>query len=276
MIETSLWHEAAVQDLTALLQADPDVLALAVFGSYLQPQILLDIWSDLDVVLVVKAEALERFYPTVDWLTPLGTVYAYEQSSNAFRHTTRLCFEDLRRIDLVIATESGLHRVEDWSRLPFWKNIKILFSRSAQIDRILSETFEQPKLSLPSPERFQTMANRFWFKAVAAVHKVARNDLLIALHLAVDMVRDCCVLGMMLRDRAEGTNYHRDGGIGNRFAAKLESSIQQPPTASGILNMIEESSAVFDDLAAQWSDVYRESRHPLLTWIRQARETLLQ
>lgn len=276
MTEISLWHETTVQRLTALLQPNPDVLALAVFGSYLEPQTLLDIWSDLDLLLVVKDGALDRFYPTVSWLIPLGRIYAYEQSSNAFQHTTRLCFEDLRRIDLVIATESGLTRDGDWSRLPFWKKVKVLFSRSAQIDKALSATCKQPELSLVSPEQFQTMASHFWFKGVIAVHKVARSDLLIALHLALDMVRDCCVLGMMLRDRAEGTNHHRDGGIGNRFVAKLESSIRQPPTASGILTMIEESSAVFDDLAAHWSDAYRERRHPLLTWIRHARETLLQ
>jgi hypothetical protein len=57
--------------------------------------------------------------------------------------------------------------------------------------------------------------------------------------------------------------------------AKLE-SIPQPPTALGILTMIEESSAVFDELAAQWPDAYKERRHPLLAWTRQARETVLQ
>ena len=275
MIETSLWHDAAVQRLTALLQTDPDVLALAVFGSYLQPQTHLDIWSDLDILLVVRDEAMERFYPGVDWLAPLGSVSAHESSSGAFQNTTRLCFEDLRRIDLVVTTESGLEQVKDWPRVPFWKDVQVLFSRSAQVHQGLSRTFERPELPLVPAEQFETMANRFWFKGVMAVQKVARYDLLIAYHLTLDMVRDCCLVGMMLRDRAEGTDHHRQGGIGNRLVAEL-ASIQQPPTALGILTMIEESSAVFDDLAARWSESYQARRPPLLAWIRHVRETVLQ
>jgi len=275
LIETNLWHETAVQRLTDLLQPDPDVVALAVFGSFLQPQTHLDIWSDLDVLLVVKDGAMERFYPAVDWLAPLGRVYAYEQSANAFRNTTRFCFEDLRRIDLILTTESGLERVEDWIRLPFWRGMKLLFCRRARIEKALSRTFEQPELPPVSPERYETMANRYWFKGVMAVQKVARNDLLIAYHLALDMVRDCCVLGMMLQDRTQGTDHHRQGGLGNQLVAELAST-QYPPTALGIPAMIEESSAVFDGLATQWSNRTQERRLPLLAWIRHARETALQ
>ena len=274
MVETCLWQEAAVQRLTVLLQSDPEVLALAVFGSYLQSQSHLDIWSDLDFLVVVKDGTMERFYPAMDWLTPLGMVYAYEQSANAFRNTTRLCFEDLRRIDLVLTTESGLERDEDWARLPFWRGVKVLFCRWARLEKALSRTFEQPEPSPVPPERFEMMANRYWFKGVMAVQKVARNDLLIAYHLALEMVQDCCILGMMLRDRAEGTHHHREGEIGNQLVPELAST-RHPPTALGILALIEESSAVFDGLAAQWSDGTQERRHPLLAWIRQARETAL-
>lgn len=106
-----------------------------------------------------------------------------------------------------------------------------------------------------------------------AVHKVARNDLLIAMQL--DLVRDCCVLEMMLRDRAKGTNHHREGGVGNRFVAGF-GSFQQPPTALGILRTIEKSSVLLDKLTAHRSDAYRQRRHTLLSWIGWARETVLQ
>ena len=84
MIETDLWQETALQELTSLLQPDQDVLALAVFGSIADPQIGLDFWSDIDVLLVVSDGATARFYPTLEWLKPIGALYAHEQSSNAF------------------------------------------------------------------------------------------------------------------------------------------------------------------------------------------------
>lgn len=100
--------------------------------------------------------------------------------------------------------------------------------------------------------------------------KVVRDDLLIALHLALDLVRDCCVLGMLLRDRAEGTNHHRHGGIGNIFVAQLRTTAR-PFDAAGILDSVEQSSILFDSLAAQWSDEYKEHRRPLVAAINRAR-----
>jgi hypothetical protein len=84
------------------------------------------------------------------------------------------------------------------------------------------------------------------------VYKVVRNDLLIALHLAQELIRDCSVLGMMLRDRATGTNIHKHGGIGNQIVAQLEVT-QKPFTPVGILDSIRESNEVFENLACEWS-----------------------
>jgi hypothetical protein len=103
---------------------------------------------------------------------------------------------------------------------------------------------------------------------------VVRHDLLIALHLTQDLIRDCCVLEMMLRDRETGTNIHRHGGIGNPFVAELEVT-QKPFTAIGILDSIAASNEVFENLACEWSTDYQEKRHLLQAWIEKAKlETL--
>ena len=118
------------------------------------------------------------------------------------------------------------------------------------------------------------MSHRFWFKSMVAGYKVVRHDLLIALHLALDLVRDCCVLGMLLRDRAEHTDHHREGGVGNQIVDLLKTT-QQPYTASGILDMIEQSSILFDQLASEWSEAYQAHRYPLLNWLHHIRETVV-
>lgn len=116
------------------------------------------------------------------------------------------------------------------------------------------------------------MVDHFWFKAMLASYKVIRNDRLIALHLALDLVRDCCVVAMMLRDRAEGTNIHREGGTGNNVVANLESACSAC-TVTGILDIIEQSGVQFDQLASQWSEGYREKRYPLIEWLGNIRRT---
>jgi hypothetical protein len=100
-----------------------------------------------------------------------------------------------------------------------------------------------------------------------------RNDLLIASHLALELIQETCVLKMVLRDRALGTSHHREGGWGNDFIAYLGTA-QYTFTALGILDSIKQSSIVFDALAQQWSNDYHEQRHPLLAWIRLAQDAV--
>jgi hypothetical protein len=115
----------------------------------------------------------------------------------------------------------------------------------------------------------------FRFKSMQAVYKVVRGDLLIALHLTQDLIRDCCVLGMMLRDRETGTNIHKHGGAGNQLAAQLEVA-RKPFTSMGILDSIEKSNEIFEKLAVEWSSEYQESRERLLSWIEKARVEVRQ
>ncbi len=275
MTKPRLVQENTVQDLIALLQPNKNVRAVYLFGSCACSGVQRDVWSDVDVLVIVDERAMGDFYPTVDWLESLGEPYAYEQNTSEFTNTTRVCYTDFRRVDFVFTTESALEQIEAWPLVAFWQGTRLLFSRSSLVDEILARSFEHPKPPLTSSEQFQTMVNRFWFKGQAAITKVVRNDLLIALHLALEMVQDCCVLGMLLRDRSAGTSHHREGGIGNLVVDQLQAT-QFPYTAAGILDSIEQTSITFDSLASQWSDDYREHRHPLLGWLEDARETVME
>ncbi|HJR78928.1 MAG TPA: aminoglycoside 6-adenylyltransferase [Anaerolineales bacterium] len=272
MIGTDAWQEQTAEELRAMLVSNEDVLAFALFGSAsLTNQF--DLWSDLDCLLVVQDKAYPQFYPTMGWLRAFGELYAFHQSENAFHGTTRVCFTDFTRLDIVITTESKINRLAEWQSIPFWQGIRPLFSRSSQITRLLSQTRPSPKPTFPSQLEFDQMVNHFWFKAMLASYKVIRHDRLIALHLALDLVRDCCVIGMMLRDRAEGTNIHREGGMGNNIVAQLERTCADY-TVIGILDIIEQSSIQFDQFAAQWSDEYQERRYPLIEWLEHIRGRL--
>lgn len=273
LIRKDPWHAQAIEELQKILTSKDDVLALALFGSTLQSSRQFDLWSDLDCLLVVKDEAYSQFYPVTRWLSPFGALHALQQSESAFYGTTRVCFMDFRRLDIVITTTSKLDRLADWQHVPFWQGIRLLFSRSPQITRLLSESRPSPKPAFPSQFEFDQMVNHFWFKAMLASYKVIRHDRLIALHLALDLVRDCCVIGMMLRDRAEGTNIHREGGIGNNTVAQLERTCSAY-TVMGILEIIEQSSIQFDQMATQWSDDYQERRYPLIEWLEHIRDTI--
>jgi hypothetical protein len=267
------WHEPTARDLTALLQADPNVLALAAYGA--TAGAAADRWSDLDVLLVVRPEALPRYYPSPGWLAPLGRVFAHEGSRDAFKATLRVCLDDYRRLDIVITTDEALIHREEWPALPYWQGAQVLFSRSAEIDAALAGPHPRPAFRPMSPADFQAMADRFWFKGSIVIHKVMRNDLLIGMHLALDMLEDCLVLGMILRDRAEGTTHHRHGGLYNDMVAAIDLP-SGPCTARHVLDVARRTATLFDDLGARWSADYEPRRETFMRWLDEAHAALDQ
>jgi len=266
-------QDVVIRDFVALLQPDRDVRAIVLYGSCARSATEKDAWSDVDLLVVVSETAVSRYFPALDWLKALGEVYAYEQNANQFTLMTRVCFNEFRRLDLIFTTESALEQIDSWDSVSFWNGTQSLFSRSTSVDTVLTRKFEHPKPSPISAEQFQEMTNRFRFKVTLAVTKVARDDLLIALHLALDLVRDCSVLAMLLRVRAAGTNYHRHGGISNDFVTQLQTT-EFSYDAPGILDGIELSCIAFDSLAAQWSSEYENNCQPLLAAVRLARRSV--
>ena len=259
-----------LEQLTTLLRPDPVVVALAIFGSVAEGRA--DEWSDLDALLVVEEDALATFFPAVDWLATLGTIYACSQSSQAnVRHTTRLCYTDFRRLDLIITTPPALAQINTWPSVSFYRGATVVFSHSDVVQKTLTATYPVPPPYPFTPDSFLPRANAFWFKAQLAVTKIMRNDRLRGLHLALDLVRDYLTLGMTVRDRRSGTADYK-GGWGNRFVDKIEPTDY---SGTGILDMIEGVAIGWDQLATQLIADYEERRGPLLAAIERARRDLL-
>ncbi|MDQ3328114.1 MAG: hypothetical protein M3506_06290, partial [Chloroflexota bacterium] len=198
-------------------------------------------------------------------------VWAVEQPSGGA--TTLVRFSDFRRLDLVFHRLSELPQIATWGASLLWPGHQVLFSHTPDIDAALNQPFLRPTPPTYDAVGFDRMVNAYWFAAGVAVYKVVRADLLIGLHLALELEQQCLLLGMMLRDRDVGTTHHRDGNGGGPYVERLRGA-QQEYTAAGILRIIEACAIEFDALAAQYGASYVEHRHPLLRNIAEARSTL--
>lgn len=270
-----MWHEEAITNVVEILYNDSDVKGLLLIGSCSRSDVKADLWSDIDIAIVVDDSALTRFYPAIDWVKDFGTPYALDQNKTDDYYVLRVWFRDSRHFDFVIVTERSLKQIKDWEYNPLRYGGKLLFSRSPALDDALSMAFPSLIRRSFSDEQFSKLANNFWFKGMLAVTKAARNELLVAVHLSLDMIRDCLLLGMALRDRATGTNHHKDGSNGNHIVAELEKTMQ-PYTIEGVLASIEQSAITFDSLALRWDDAYISQRAPLLDFITMVRHNLSQ
>ena len=264
MIIQQPWQQPFIEALQQHLYTHEDILALVVFGSAALPEATIDLWSDVDVLLVTTDEGLSTFFPGIAWLRPLAPIYAYEQHTNDRTHTTRLCFTDMRRADLVFMTAAALKQQD---QAKFWQPGRVIFSKVPAVTEQLLKANSAPSFSLPSPAEFERIVEQFWYRSTFAIYKVIREDWLIAWHLSLELIQDCCVLGMMLRDRREQTNHHRSGGMGNNLVAQLP-TFPESYSATAILEVIAQTAVLFDDLAGQWSEAYEGRKRPLLAWIQ--------
>ena len=258
------WQTQMIDSVAADLEGNPSVKALLLIGSCAQAGGPRDVWSDVDFMLVVEDKSVACFTSCLEWLDSYGTVYAHAVSEANSFPTLRVFFEDGRRLDLLFVPETAAPRLATWRENPAAFGYRVLFSRISDLQCALSS--ETQKDGVPADtgmEHIRQISNDFRFKGMMAAQKAARNDLLVALHLCLGMLRDCAVLALMLRDAATGTRHHVTGDPADPLLAELP-ALDRPITRESVLRCIRESAILFDRLASRLSTGYVEHRFPLV------------
>jgi predicted nucleotidyltransferase len=245
------WQDALIEELRALLEPDPDVRALVVFGSWASPETR-DRFSDVDMLLVTADGRLARFFPPVEWLAPIGNAFAIERSVRERHGALRVVFDDMRRLDVVVVEEQTVATNERWSGHPFRTPRFSVFSRSDAVDHAVASIYEPVPPKQLSATEFQARVDAFWFVAQLAVHKAVRGDLLFAAQLSLQLQRD----------RAGGARHPRGAATDGGILARLTPSARRH-TATGIIDVVQQTASLFDELAAAWEPGYRP-KLPLL------------
>ncbi len=254
MIDTSsTWHRDALSKLSEILRRDADVLAVVLTGSMADPKVVVDRWSDVDLKIVIEDPAVDRYVQSIDWLQPFGRLIGMERHKGPFSHTLRLCFKPYRRFDLSFLCVSA---IADGAANLVPPTSIIVWSRLPDLEATLPPSGPPKPLPAVTGEEIVRMADDFGFKAAVAIGKVARNDLLIGAHLALDLMRDVLVLQMMRRDQTFGTTVHRIGGWGHDVMGRI---VWDPyvPSCEAVLRWIATSLEIFDELAHSLSPAYR-------------------
>jgi hypothetical protein len=252
------WQAPVVEELSRFFRNEPAAKAFVLCGSLAAGEIRQDRWSDIDACIVVTDRALARYYLCTGWLQPLCQVVGLERHEHPSMRTLRVCLEDLRRLDLTFISESALNQPSLWARNPFYPSFVVFWSELPGLEMQLA-SLPQPAVVQDLPRKeIEAMVDAFWLREAVATTKVARNDLLIGLPLALDLARDCLLLQMMRRDRKKGTRIHRTGGWGNELASRFSWDGQED-FGAGILALARATCEALDELVPEWLPDY-ESR----------------
>ncbi|MFJ8628171.1 hypothetical protein ACIRD3_35780 [Kitasatospora sp. NPDC093550] len=211
------WQAEALPVLRALAADEPSVQKLEVAGSAAGDGRVLDVWSDLDVLVTIdgdSAPVAERLAQAVP--AALGPLYASSRSGDGREAGVRLVLADLRRIDLTVRTaDAALHP-------------------PAQC----------------GAGGLAGIAAAFRFDAVLAAFKAARQDLLISAHLALQLPRHVLVAAMILRDQETGTRHHRYGSTEWNVWPERLGAVAPPSSTLTITASIRHHAHVLQDLLA--------------------------
>lgn len=260
------WRDETINELSSLLKNNSEVLSLSIYGSLASENVEVDKWSDIDVLLVVEDDSIDKYYSSTSWLETLGEIFSVQQNSSNNSSTTKIIFKDFRKIDMIIATKSQILNSK-----PFWTKQKFVFSNSDQIKSILEKNAITSFAADTKNYYLDKLSNEFWFIAFTAVNKVLRKDLLIALHLTLDLYKSCLVLLMWMRDKETGTNVHRVGGLKNELIENMNIKIDDL-SSKGILKLIEKCGVEFDKLAKEWETSYKEHSSTFKIYLDEAKK----
>ena len=87
--------------------------------------------------------------------------------------------------------------------------------------------------------------NEIRMLAALAAAKLGRNDRLIGLHLALELMRSCLVQAMLLRDRELGTTVHRFGSAHDAMADEVADLLRRPLGVSPRPNVVERTVELY-------------------------------
>ncbi len=178
------------------------VQALVLRGSQ-QTDSVIDLWSDTDLVIILKPLFCTNETDFVRVINSIGFVIGcemYKYSEHSMLYRTAIDYEySIHMLDTQICSYGDWIFTESKKDQP-----STVVYGNIELDERITESAR--------PCSFHSYnSSNTWFKYFMAIKKFARNDNLIGLHLLLDLIREYLVIEMMERDIRQGTNIHRLG-----------------------------------------------------------------
>lgn len=175
------WQSGMLDHIAAEVSCRPDILALAVRGSY-HRKVGLNRWSDLDLGIVVADQTyLCHDIDTVTKLLPSrAEIWCFSVNPSLFHTTHRFVYHDLRRVDIVVAPAQavapGYFERHDCTVL--FDHLPSLLTGRADSCGNSSQLESDPFEPAGAPRQVSDIANAVKFDAQLALFRIARLDLL--------------------------------------------------------------------------------------------------
>ncbi len=252
--------------ITTLTEGLAEIQAILLYGSQ-QNLESVDMWSDYDLRIVLKPEAVIDETGFVEAIHTVGVVVGAElyPGTDSVLYRAAIEFESsIRLLDAMVAA------YKEWESTQLRDHFVIVFG-----DLGSSATSSTPLVPNTRFGLDDTPFNPTWFKYFAAIKKFCRHDNLVGIHLLLDLIREYLVLEMVERDNREKTNIHRYGGD-ERLPEPINLSHIDESDTKRVLDYIGQLALLYDQKLVFMVEGYTSRLHGVLAYIAQSKAKLTQ
>lgn len=172
---------------------NPDVRAVLLTSSLVNPYAPVDDLSDLDIELVF--ENLKAYESDKAWINTFGKSISMIEEDETFfegKHAMKMVlYEDHVKVDFKLYQKSEFLKEVEKETLPDdWDvGYKVLVDKDDLTKNLKSPTYQSIMIQKPTEKRFQQLINDFWWDTTYVAKCLKRNEIFYAKFMSENVIR---------------------------------------------------------------------------------------
>lgn len=186
-------REEKLQQIINWSQNNPDIRAVLLTSSLVNPLAPVDELSDLDIELVFDDNT--NYILDKNWINNFGTPIAMVEEDESYfedKHAMKMVlYADHTKVDFKLYSKSNFleevhqnHLPEDWDI-----GYKVLMDKEGITQALQKPTYQVSIIKRPTAQRFEQLLNDFWWDCTYVAKCLVRKDIFYAKFMSEDNIR---------------------------------------------------------------------------------------
>lgn len=186
-------REEKLKQIISWAESNPDIRAVLLTSSLVNPYAPVDDFSDLDIELVF--ENLKEYEADKKWIYLFGEpVSMIEEDDTCFdgKHAMKMVlYTDHVKVDFKLYQKSEFVKEVQEEALPNdWDvGYKVLVDKDHLTKDIKPPTYQSVMIQQPTEQQFQQLMNDFWWDTTYVAKCLKREDMFYAKFMSEDVIR---------------------------------------------------------------------------------------
>lgn len=186
-------REEKLQQIIDWSQNNPDIRAVLLTSSLVNPLAPVDELSDLDIELVLDDNT--NYILDKNWINNFGTPIAMVEEDESYfedKYAMKMVlYADHTKVDFKLYSKSNFleevhqnHLPEDWDI-----GYKVLMDKEGITQALQKPTYQVSIIKRPTAQRFEQLLNDFWWDCTYVAKCLVRKDIFYAKFMSEDNIR---------------------------------------------------------------------------------------